>query len=229
MPRRLAIADIHGCAQTFDQLLKTLKLKKQDQVYLLGDYIDRGPDSKGVLDTIMKLIATGYSIQPLLGNHEKLFIDAFRSLEDCRRWRLEGGSATLDSFGVSRLQDIPIKYCNFLKPLPTIAVTYDYVLVHAGLDFRLFDPIYDTPDHFRLWERNYTVVPKPIGNRTLVVGHTVTDITSIEGSLKSTCIRLDNGCYDKNHIGFSSLVALDLDSKELVKEENSRDMGYPYR
>jgi len=237
MPRRLAIADIHGCAQTFNQLLEKLELEKQDQVYLLGDYIDRGPDSKGVLDTIMNLIADGYSIQPLLGNHEKLFIDAFRSLEDCSRWRLEGGSATLDSFGMSQLQDIPIKYYNFLKNLPTIAVTDDYVLVHAGLDFRFFDPIYDTPEHFRLWERNYTVVPKLIGNRTLVAGHTVTDLLTIEGSVKAlkegsleaNCIRLDNGCYDKGHIGFGSLVALDLDSKELVRVENSRDLGYPYR
>ena len=101
MPRRFAIADIHGCAQTFNQLLEKLELEKQDQVYLLGDYIDRGPDSKGVLDAIMNLIAAGYSIRPLLGNHEKLFINAFKNLEDCNHWRLYGAPDTLKSLVLS--------------------------------------------------------------------------------------------------------------------------------
>jgi len=237
MPRRLAIADIHGCAQTFNQLLKKLELEKQDQVYLLGDYIDRGPDSKGVLDTIMNLIADGYAIQPLLGNHEKLFVDTYTNVEKNDSWRLYGTAPTLDSFRVSHPQDTPVEYYNFLTTLPTIAVTDDYVLVHAGLDFSLTDPINGTPEDFRLCGRNYSVKPEKIGNRTLVVGHTVTDLLTIEGSVKAlkegsleaNCIRLDNGCYDKGHIGFGSLVALDLDSKELVRVENSRDLGYPYR
>lgn len=220
MPRRLAIADIHGCSKTFCSLLKKLKLKKQDQLYLLGDYIDRGPDSKSVLDTIMKLKSKGYAIQPLLGNHEKLFVDTYTNVEKNDSWRLYGTVPTLDSFRVSHPQDIPVEYYNFLTTLPTIAVTDKYVLVHAGLDFSLTDPINDTPEDFRLCRRDYSVKPEKIGNRTLVVGHTVTDMLTIEGSIKANCIRLDNGCYDKGHIGFGSLVALDLDSKELVSVSN---------
>jgi len=170
-----------------------------------------------VLDTIMKLIAAGYSIRPLLGNHEKLFIDAVRNIEGYDRWRLYGTAPTLASFNVSHPQDIPIKYYDFLTTLPTTAVTDGYVLAHAGLDFTQPDPINDTTEHFLLWGRNYTVDPERIGERTLVVGHTVTDMLTIEGSLKSNCIRLDNGCYDKGHIGFGSLVALDLDSKQIVR------------
>ena len=121
---------------------------------------------------------------------------------------------------MSHPQDIPNKYYDFLTSLPTIAVTDDYVLVHAGLDFTQPDPINDTSEHFRLWERNYSANQKLIGNRTLVVGHTVTDMLTIEGSLKSDCIRLDNGCYDKGHIGFGSLVTLDLDNKQLISVSN---------
>lgn len=220
MSRRFAIADIHGCARTFRRLLAELELQQQDEVYLLGDYIDRGPDSRGVLDTIMELVAADYAIRPLLGNHEKLFLNAFRSFEDCSTWHWCGGGFTLQSFGVRHPQDIPAVYRDFLATLPTIAVTDEHVLVHAGLHFRLADPINDTPEYFRLWERDYTTVPELIGNRTLVVGHTVTDIHAIVRSLETCCIRLDNGCYDKGHVGFGSLVALDLDSRKLLSVPN---------
>ena len=66
MTRKIAISDIHGCNKTFQKLLfETLNLQKNDQLYLLGDYIDRGPDSKGVLDTIQNLITNGYYVRCL--------------------------------------------------------------------------------------------------------------------------------------------------------------------
>lgn len=220
MARRFAIADIHGCSRTFRQLLQCIALTKEDQLYLMGDYIDRGPDSKGVLDTIMELLDKGYDLRPLMGNHEKLFLNAFRSFEDTNTWHWCGGGFTLNSFDAKRPEDIPKIYLDFLAALPTIQVTDDYVLVHAGLHFRLPDPIKDTPDHFRLWERDYTVMPELIGNRTLVVGHTVTDIHTIRKSLNNPLIRLDNGCYDKGHVGFGSLVALDLDCRQIIEVRN---------
>jgi len=70
--RQIAISDIHGCARTFQALLDKIQLSTNDQLYLLGDYIDRGPDSKGVIDTILGLINAGYRVQTLMGNHEKM-------------------------------------------------------------------------------------------------------------------------------------------------------------
>jgi serine/threonine protein phosphatase 1 len=60
--RRFAISDIHGCVQTFQDLLLSIKLSEEDELYLLGDYIDRGPDSQGVLDTIFDLRDAGFKV-----------------------------------------------------------------------------------------------------------------------------------------------------------------------
>ena len=70
IPRIIAIADVHGCNRTFGQLLiEKVRLNKIDTLYLLGDFIDRGPDSKGVLDTILELLCDDYDVRPILGNH----------------------------------------------------------------------------------------------------------------------------------------------------------------
>jgi serine/threonine protein phosphatase 1 len=138
-------------------------------------------------------------------------------------WFGNGGWATLQQFGVKKPTDIPQDYIKFLSMLPTVLTTEDYVLVHAGLHFGVADPINDTPDYFRLWDRDYKVAPELIGNRTLVVGHTKTDIHTIRNSLATHHthhIKLDNGCYDKGHVGFGSLVALDLDSREIIEVRN---------
>ncbi|MEM9260991.1 MAG: metallophosphoesterase, partial [Bacteroidota bacterium] len=73
MPR-YAISDIHGCAATFRTALKTIAFSQKDELFLLGDYIDRGPDSMGVLEHIWTLQATGYEVTCLRGNHEQMLI-----------------------------------------------------------------------------------------------------------------------------------------------------------
>ena len=70
--RRIVVGDIHGCSQTFRSLAEEeIRLAGNDILYLLGDYVDRGPDSKGVLDYIMDLMQGGYDVRPLRGNHEE--------------------------------------------------------------------------------------------------------------------------------------------------------------
>jgi serine/threonine protein phosphatase 1 len=79
MPNRiLAISDIHGNNKTFLDLLDKIALTKDDELYLLGDYIDRGPDSKGVIDTIWKLMDDNYRVFCIKGNHEEML---FRGIE----------------------------------------------------------------------------------------------------------------------------------------------------
>ena len=109
---RYAIGDIHGGSKTFRALLDTLNLKHNDRLYLLGDYVDRGNDSKGVLDLILQLIDSGYDLRPVRGNHDDMMLrnfsgdlDMFSSL-----W-LEGwGSYTLTSFGITAPEMIPSRY-----------------------------------------------------------------------------------------------------------------------
>ena len=71
---RYAIGDIHGGAKTFCALLEKIYLQREDRVYLLGDYVDRGPNSRGVLDIILKLKEAGFGIFALRGNHEDMLI-----------------------------------------------------------------------------------------------------------------------------------------------------------
>lgn len=219
--RRFAIGDIHGCCATLKSMVETvLCLETNDTLYLLGDYIDRGPDSKGVLDYLMQLSESGYNIQPLMGNHERMLLNSTRNFELRNTWHWNGGATTLHDFGVKRTEDIPMEYIDFISSLPLIQVLYDYVLVHAGLHFSLSDPIKETPEFFMLWEREYRVEPDKLGGRTLLCGHTKTLLFEIRASLQKPVICLDNGCWSKGEIGYGSLVALDLDTRKLLVVAN---------
>ena len=76
--RRWAIPDIHGCAKTFAALIEQLKPKPEDQIFLLGDYINRGPDSVGVIDFLLKMREEGFHVYTLRGNHEDMLLDSHR-------------------------------------------------------------------------------------------------------------------------------------------------------
>ena len=219
--RRFAIGDVHGCCRTLHTMIEdVIQLEQADTLYLLGDYIDRGPNSKGVLDYLMHLARKGYDIRPLMGNHERMMLKARNSFEADNRWRMNGGCTTLHDFGVKKASEIPDTYFDFLEALPLIHVLDDYVLVHSGLHFGVPDPIKDTPEFFLLWDRDYKVLPEKLAGRTLITGHTVHPLFEIRASLDTPHILLDNGCYDKGHICHGNLVALNLDTRELLVQEN---------
>ena len=97
--RKIAVSDIHGCLKTFKALVEEqVVLNPQDELYLLGDFIDRGPDSKGVLDYVMQLDEAGYQVHCLRGNHEDMMLQAVRDREDIGMWLFNGGQQALDSF-----------------------------------------------------------------------------------------------------------------------------------
>lgn len=219
--RRFAVADIHGCSQTFRKLVEEgIRLTKCDTLYLLGDYIDRGPDSKGVLDCLMQFRSAGYDIRPIRGNHEQLLLDAISDPEARRIWYGCGGWATMKEFGADSPDEIPQQYISYVAGLPRILTTDNYILVHAGLDFNTKDPLNDTLPESMLWIRDYQVDSGKIDGRTLVTGHTVTPLFAIKASLATKHILLDNGCYDKGEMCCGAMVALDLDTRELLVQEN---------
>ena len=83
---RYAVGDIHGGAKTFKALLKRLQLQQGDQLYLLGDYIDRGPDSKGVLEIILELMISGYDVRPVRGNHDDMLLQTVNGFHEDFSW-----------------------------------------------------------------------------------------------------------------------------------------------
>ena len=223
MKRSFAIGDIHGCARTFRHLLVALiKVRMSDTLYLLGDYIDRGPDSKGVLDSIIDMQRKGYDIKPVLGNHEELLLDAvdMAGFNSYGYWMDNGGMATLKSYGVDHPAKIPAAHLDFMRSLPACRVTCTHVLVHAGLDFSLTSPLGETSRQFMLWERDFQIDSAKIAGRKIATGHSIRTLDVIRESLGSEHIRLDNGCfYGKNHYGKGNLVALELNSGELFVQQ----------
>lgn len=219
--RRFAIGDVHGCCKTLRALIEgTILLTAADTLYLLGDYIDRGPDSKGVLDYLIRLRETGYDVRPLMGNHEEMALRAAENPLIRRTWFANGGVRTLRQLRLNASGEIPVSYLEFMAGLPHILTTDDYVFVHAGLDFATGDPLRDTSPERMLWARSRGGEPKNIAGRTLICGHTVTPLDEIRATLHSRAICLDNGCFARGKAGYGCLVAMNLDSRELLLQEN---------
>jgi serine/threonine protein phosphatase 1 len=215
---RYAVGDIHGGSKTFRTLLDTLALKHSDRLYLMGDYVDRGNDSKGVLEIILQLIVAGYDVRPLRGNHDDMMLRAFTGEHDVYslQWMKGWGQLTLASFGVESLEQVPARYLTLLDSLPNILMEEDFIFVHAALDMSLDDPITQTPASGMLWGEVLSSTPKKLGDRKLVTGHTIRPIPLIEISTMTNRIYLDNGAFTNQRPDLGNLVALNLDAMELV-------------
>lgn len=218
MGRHLAIADIHGCKQTFAKLLKVIDLAHDDTLYLLGDMINRGPDSGGVIDKILKLQLDGYHIVPLRGNHEQLLSDILKKdsknlLPFLRYYHSE----TL----LNKHLKIKEKYRNFIHALPYYKVVGDCILVHGGLDLRRSD-IFDNKE-FMLYAKSCRGRLANLRGRTLVHGHAVTQYQTICDAVagKEPILSIDNGCVlGATRQGYGKLVCLNLDSMEITAVQN---------
>lgn len=145
MSRIYAISDIHGNYELFVQLLHLIPFNnKKDKIILLGDYIDRGPKSKDVIDLIIKLCEINNTeehtaIVPLKGNHEMMIDACELEHPDARPfWYRNGGMETLKSYGYKNDYDnfkdlIGEKHFNFIKRLPIVHQEKKHIFVHAGL------------------------------------------------------------------------------------------------
>lgn len=220
---RFTVSDIHGCAKSFKALLEKINFNKSDILYLLGDYVDRGPDSKGVIDHIWNLQSNGFEIYCLRGNHEDKMLASCKSDIDTQEWLYWGGRLTLSSFSVSAANQIPEKYIDWLESLEYYSEVDKYILVHAGLNFTEEDPMADQKS--MMWMRGYydTINYDWLKDRIIVHGHTPISRSEIE-KLQSNLhqfqyLNIDNGCYyDKE--GQGHLCCFDLDKKTLIFQKN---------
>ena len=235
MRKRWVIPDIHGCSKTLAALVNTLiKPTKSDELYFLGDYVDRGPDSRGVIDFIRDLQNEQYNVTTLKGNHEDFMVELFDAgkktkntwwnrLADRKHkvWKDIGGNTTLESFEAGNIRKIPEEYIEWMRGLKYFVSLEKFILVHAGLNFKNENPFED--QRAMLWLRDYEIRPEKIGNRRIIHGHVPVNMDLIVMSLKSKVykfIDLDNGTYIKGKDGFGNLVALELDSMEMVIQNN---------
>lgn len=217
--KKFAISDIHGCYNTFIALLSKVNFTKNDQLFLLGDYINRGPKSKEVVDYIMTLQQDGYNIVALKGNHEEMIFDSL----DLGNWT-DGEPETLDSFGVKHLRYLDKKYLSWLKNLKPYYVDNDFVMVHAGLNFQYQNPLEDTQSIAWITNWHKTINYKWLDNKIIVHGHQPQTNTAIKKMLKTIktkqVINIDNGCHIRNQAGFGSLCCFELTEQVLTFQEN---------
>lgn len=173
--RELAIGDIHGCLGPLDELLGWVSPTPADLVVALGDYVDRGPDSRGVLDRLIEL-RQRLKMVCLRGNHEQMMIEAYQGgRAEKKMWLSVGGTQTLGSYGKfpgrsGTLDDVPYRHWEFLENgLVDFHETDRAIYVHATV---LTDiPMSEQPNYALLWE----FLPEEmrhISKKLVVCGHT---------------------------------------------------------
>jgi serine/threonine protein phosphatase 1 len=201
--RIIAIGDIHGCATALARLLIAIQPEHEDVIVTLGDYIDRGPDSRRVLEQLIAL-RSGCRLVPLLGNHEEMLLAAIAGASPYG-WISCGGAATLDSYGFAGdWQAIPQTHLDFLESCRWHYEIATHFFVHANYLPDL--PLDRQPLEVMRWQTLHRSLPKPhFSGKIAVVGHTPQQNGEIFRSQHLWCI--DTYCY-----GGGWLTALDVES-----------------
>ena len=202
-----AIGDIHGCLEPLRRLMGELHLSEADEVVFLGDYVDRGPDSKGVIDYLLTL--RGRYIF-LMGNHERMFLDFLQGKERFL-FLYNGGTATVESYG--GLSRIPAAHLAFLDRPRLYYETEDYLFVHAGI--RPGIPLQEQDPNDLLWIREEFYAYPGRYPKTVVFGHT----PMREVLMEDDRIGIDTACVYGN-----KLTCLILPSREVIQVSNPLDI-----
>lgn len=169
-PRRIVIGDLHGHYQALQSLLEAIALSDNDELYFLGDLIDRGPDSAKVVKFVRE-----NEYPCVMGNHEQMLLAAIADGEvsdrDLQLWLYSGGDATLESYGD---KGIPSEDIEWLANLPGYIDLGNVWLVHAGLNPKMeledqgFDEFCWIRDPFHSTSKPY------FKDKLIVTGHTIT-------------------------------------------------------
>lgn len=232
-----AIGDVHGCLTELLEALEWCAADAADRglrgrIHLLGDYIDRGPESKGVLDLLMRGSQDDHMTwHPIMGNHDEILALAWRMPQianHAQLWWDHGGQQTLQSFGwnpVGRLpghlaEFIDQPYIDFIEKLPHVTIADDVLFVHAGLrpgialaEQKLHDLLYIRGDFMRSNEDF---------GATVVHGHT--PHRSEHPKTYHNRVALDSGCFSSGSLSIAAfdpgmryprLKVVGLDAREI--------------
>jgi serine/threonine protein phosphatase 1 len=202
MPGRvIAIGDIHGCATALRSLVELIRPTANDTLVPLGDCVDRGPESRQVIEELLRLHDV-CQLVPLLGNHEEMMLNFLDGRPQPDNWLLCGGDATLRSYRAQGgAPDIPPEHIDFMRSWGDYYLTETHFFAHAA--YHPEQAFADQRWQVWRWQSLNERVPGPhVSGKTAVVGHT---------SLKDGEI-LDLGhliCIDTYCWGGGWLTALD--------------------
>jgi serine/threonine protein phosphatase 1 len=171
------IGDLHGCLAPLQRLLEHLEPDlHQDRLLFVGDYIDRGPDSRGVVDYILGLKARypAENIICLKGNHEVMFLD-FLAGKDRQLFLMNGGLNTLRDYWGEGWDEqselvLPLDHARFYQELQLFYEIEDYIFVHGGLKPGV--PLAEQVDEDLCWIRGEFIASTEDFGRRVIFGHT---------------------------------------------------------
>lgn len=181
-PRVFAFGDIHGCNEELRLVLDTLTSQhgacKDDQFVFIGDYIDRGPDSKGVIDTLINWKKSHPKTVFLRGNHEDMLLDFLGMGGSSGMVYLgNGGAEFFKSYGIEPngslsevAKSLPQEHLSFLTSLELGVSIAEFLFVHAGI--RPEVPLEDQNSHDLMWIRGEFIPNEHNLGKTVVFGHT---------------------------------------------------------
>ena len=216
-----AIGDIHGCAATLDRLLERLALTPEDRVVFIGDYVDRGPDSPGVIERMLRMeddgrAGNGPSCVFLRGNHDQMMLDYVDGRPDAfELWRINGGMATLASYMQGGRLHVPEEHVAFLRRTILVYEQGGFVFVHAGLDSRksVAENLARRDPHVFLWTRAHLDADLSRWEVPVVCGHT----PQPEPLNRPRLIDIDTGAVYHHLPGFGTLTAVRLPERQFVQ------------
>jgi serine/threonine protein phosphatase 1 len=207
--RIYAIGDVHGCLDQFSRLLDAIaadldRRPAKAHLIFLGDLIDRGPDSAGVVARLLQDMLPGEQTTFLLGNHEEVLLDCYDgNVEACGPWLQFGGLQTLESYGLSRaeiisqastlpaaLRDvIPVEHISFFRSFSDQVQVGDYLFVHAGIRPEVALDQQSVQD--LRWIRSEFLDSSADYGPIVVHGHSI--VPDID--VRQNRIAVDTGCY----------------------------------
>jgi serine/threonine protein phosphatase 1 len=222
MPRTIAIGDIHGCDTALAALLSAIAPEKQDTIVTLGDLVDRGPNTAGVIELLLDQMNRCHLI-PLIGNHEIMMFSGLENRRQMDFWLQHGGIATLASYG-NHPQNIPAAHRSFLGHCLRYYESDTHLFVHANYDWQT--PLEEQDDALIFWQHIYDEIPPPhMSGKRVIIGHT----PQFDGRIRNLghAVLIDTYCY-----GNQWLTALDVDSNRVWQANNSgeiREAEFPGR
>lgn len=214
--RRIFIGDVHGHYDGLLALLDAVAPGEADDVYFLGDLIDRGPNSAAVVNFVA---ASGYSC--LLGNHEQMLLDAFPGDEIAygalQAWLYSGGQSTVMSYDQSDNQ-VLFEHLRWMRSLPTHLDLGDIWLAHAGINPRI--PLEDHTSQEYCWVRDefHSLTTPYFKDKLIITGHTITftlpDVPPGAIAKGVGWLDIDTGVY---HPRSGWLTALDYTNQQVFQ------------
>lgn len=202
--RTFAVGDIHGCDVALETLLSKLDLAAQDTVVVLGDVIDRGPNSRRAIELLLDL-QSKCKVIPILGNHEEMMLDALGGGEWLQSWLSYGGVTTLKSYDDDP-SNIPREHLDFLSSGRDFVETELDIFIHAALDPQL--ELAAQPIELLRWTHIAGQEAPHVSGKRVVCGHTP-QLSGVPLSFPGWI------CIDTAVFKQGWLTALDVDSGEI--------------